>query len=68
MAVILIEKHAILWADIIFVMEEFHKSFILGNFPEAKDRKIIVLDIPDIYLMGDPRLLSILRKKLKRFL
>ncbi len=68
LSVIVIDKHSIMWTDIIFCMEKSHKDFILENFSEAKGKKIIILNIKDIYIMNDPRLIVLLRKKLKRFL
>ena len=37
------------WADLIFVMEEAHKKYIVDWIPEAS-KKIIVLDIKNNYL------------------
>ena len=55
------------WADLIFVMEAFHKNFIIKNFPESES-KIIILDIPDIYFRDDPELVDILKENLGKFL
>ncbi|MCH7568239.1 MAG: phosphotyrosine protein phosphatase [Nanoarchaeota archaeon] len=64
-----ITKEAILWADIIFCMEDIHKQYIIQNFPNtSQDKKIVVLNIPDIYIKNDPELVRILMKKLKDFL
>ena len=62
-----ISKELIDWADIIFVMEDFHKEVIMTLKPDA-DKKIVVLNIPDIYLRNDPELISILKVKLAEFL
>jgi predicted protein tyrosine phosphatase len=48
-------------------MEDYHKDAILTLKPEAKD-KVIVLNIPDIYLRNDPELVRILRGKLTEYL
>ena len=64
-----ISKSSVRWADIIFCMENIHKEFILEKFPkEAKGKKIIVLDIPDIYFRNDPELRGILAEKLDHWL
>ncbi|RLI42050.1 phosphotyrosine protein phosphatase, partial [Candidatus Bathyarchaeota archaeon] len=55
------------WADRIFVMEDHHKRAILSICPEA-ERKIIVLNIPDIYMRNDPELIEILKMKLRKHL
>lgn len=64
----LVTKQAIGWSDIIFVMEDIHKKFLLENFPESKHKKIIVLDIPDIYLKNNSELIKILHEKFKKYL
>lgn len=63
-----ISKQAVEWADIIFCMEDLHKDFILENFPESQNKKIIILSIPDIYYRDDSELIKILRAKLKIYL
>ena len=55
------------WADRIFVMEDHHKRAILSICPEAEG-KIIVLNIPDIYMRNDPELIEILKMKLRKHL
>jgi len=50
------------WADAIFVMEDKHRSRIIGDFPgEARYTPIHVLDIPDDYKPMDPELMNLLR-------
>ncbi len=58
-----VSKQDIEWADRILVMEEHHRRHLLGIEPGAES-KIRVLEIPDIYRRGDPRLVEILRTKL----
>lgn len=62
-----ITKQAVDWADVIICMESIHKSFLLKQFPSAKN-KIQVLNIPDIYYRNDPELIRLLKEKLKDFL
>lgn len=62
-----ISLHHIDWADIIFVMEENHKEAIIAIKPEA-EKKITVLNIPDIYSRNDPELIELLKTKLKKYL
>ena len=50
------------WADIILVMEEQHKIELSKRFPKLK-KKVICLDIPDMYLYKDPELIAILKRK-----
>ena len=58
-----ITEELINWADIVFVMERYHKEYLLDLSPVAKN-KIVVLGIPDIYPRDDPELIRILKGKL----
>jgi predicted protein tyrosine phosphatase len=59
-----VSTEAILWADIIFVMEKSHKNKLSRNFqPWLKDKRIICLDIPDEYEYMEPALIELLKKK-----
>ncbi|MCD6538574.1 protein tyrosine phosphatase [Candidatus Bathyarchaeota archaeon] len=62
-----ISRDLIEWAHRIFVMEDHHKRAILSICPEAEG-KIIVLNIPDIYMRNDPELIEILKMKLRKHL
>ncbi len=47
------------WADVIFVMEEKHKSRLVAEFTSlTKTKAIHVLDIPDEYKYMDPELVE----------
>ncbi len=49
----------ILWVDVIFVMEEKHRSRLVAEFSRLLDGKTIhVLDIPDEYKYMDPELVE----------
>lgn len=53
------------WADLVIVMEEAHRSEIAKRFPEQyMQKRIISLDIPDIYHYNQPELLDALKSKL----
>jgi len=49
------------WADVIFVMEQEHKSWIRERFRELKLPKIHVLEIPDDLEYMDPELQRLLK-------
>lgn len=52
------------WADLIFVMEEKHKSRIKAEFrEETRFKDLHVLDVPDEYQFMDPELVELLREK-----
>ena len=57
------------WADIVFVMEENQRKEISLRFPKEYLRKrILCLDIPDIYQYGDDRLIALLEEKVNDLL
>jgi predicted protein tyrosine phosphatase len=52
------------WADIVFVMEGVHKNRLKQQFPTAlKNCRIVCLGIPDQYEYMDPRLVTLLKRK-----
>jgi predicted protein tyrosine phosphatase len=51
------------WADRVFVMEEHHAARARELAPGCGE-KVSVLGIPDLYVRGDPRLVSLLRGRL----
>ena len=64
-AVKVISKDLIKWADKIYVMERWHKEFIVELDPSS-EHKIKVLDIPDSYFRDEERLIKILEEKLNK--
>lgn len=61
-------KH-ILWADIVFVMEQKHKRRMLDNFPtEMEDKQLIVLDIEDDYQYMDEELVEMIKISVEPYL
>ncbi|MCX4186640.1 low molecular weight protein tyrosine phosphatase family protein [Methylophaga sp. OBS4] len=55
------------WADVIFVMEKSHQRRVSAQFKALlKDKKLICLDIPDIYARMDPILVRLLEAKVAR--
>ena len=47
------------WADVVFVMEKKHRSYLLSHFPgETKYLEVEVLDIPDEYHYMDEELIA----------
>ncbi len=57
------------WADIIFVMEQAHRSKLSKRFRGSlKTARVIVLGIPDDYEFMDPELVRLLEARVARFL
>jgi len=53
------------WADTIIVMEEAQRSEIAKRFPKQYMlKRILSLDIPDIYYYNQPELIDILNNKM----
>jgi len=61
-----VSKELMDWAGMIFVMEKHHKEALKQIDPKV-EKKIIVLDIDDHYLKGDPELTRILKEKLSKY-
>ena len=56
------------WADIIFVMEKKHNEKLTEKFPnEMIDKKIVILEIQDIYKYMDPELIEELKISLTEY-
>jgi|SRR6185369_9713625 len=59
----------LVWADIIFVMENKHRQIIQKKFKATPGTdKIIVLDIPDEYQYLDEELISLLKHAVTPYL
>ena len=57
------------WSDYIFVMEKKHKLRICENFPaETKDKRIIILNIPDEFKYMDPDLIEEIKSKVEEYI
>ena len=57
------------WADVIFVMEEKHKSRLKARFTRLLDHKSIqILDIPDEYQYMDEELVNIMKQSVGNYL
>jgi predicted protein tyrosine phosphatase len=55
------------WADLVVVMEGWHKEEIEKRFPILyKKKKIVCLDIPDMYYRDNPDLIRLLKEKMRK--
>jgi|TARA_Y100000310_G_scaffold327912_1_gene395076 predicted protein tyrosine phosphatase len=64
-----ITNQLIRWASTIIVMDEkneFQKTQLLQKFPDAEEKEIIVLGIPDDFSKGDENLKKLLKLNLKK--
>lgn len=56
------------WADVVAVMEDFQRSELAQRFPKMYLKKrIISLDIPDVYSYNQPELIAVLKSKIACF-
>lgn len=62
-----VNEKQISWADIIIVMEEFQRTEITKRFPKQYMlKRILSLDIPDVYHYNQPELIDILNTKINK--
>ena len=55
------------WADLVIVMEDIQRSEIAKRFPkEYMQKRILSLNIPDIYQFNQPELIQILKEKIEQ--
>lgn len=56
------------WADTVMVMEEGQRSEIGRRFPKLYlQKRILSLDIPDIYSYNEPKLVTVLKSRMKKY-
>jgi len=64
-----VTEKQISWADTIIVMEEAQRSEIANRFPKQYMlKRILSLDVPDVYHYNQPELIGILKSKLDEVL
>lgn len=57
------------WADIILVMEKSHRNKVSRKYKDLlKNKRLVVLDIPDNYECMQPELIQLLNTKVSRLL
>ena len=64
-----VNQQMIEWADIIFCMEDEHKTRLREKFGDVlKEKKIVVLGIEDRFQYMDPQLIEILETSVNGYL
>jgi len=57
----------IAWADIVLVMEKAHRNKVAKKYRDLlKDKKLVVLDIPDQFEYMQPELVNLLKARVAR--
>lgn len=56
------------WADVILVMEKSHRNKLAKKYKELlKGKRLVCLDIPDIYECMQPELIQLLEARVPRY-
>ncbi len=56
------------WADVILVTEKSHRNRVLKKYSELlKSKRLVVLNIPDIYECMQPELIKLLNSRVPRY-
>ena len=64
-----VTEKQIAWADTIVVMESSQRQELAKRFPQQFiQKRILTLNIPDMYYRDQPELVSLLKHKMKRLL
>jgi predicted protein tyrosine phosphatase len=59
----------VLWADVVIVMERYHRNRMSKKFREQlRGKQLVVLGIPDDYEYMQPELVRLLRVRLQRWI
>lgn len=66
-ATIKLTQEMIDWSDIVFVMEDDIEKYVRKKF-NVKDKTIISLDIPDIFMYRDDVLIELLKMRVLKYL
>ena len=62
-----VDEKQISWADLVVVMEEEQRAEIAKRFPKQyMSKRIVSLDIPDIYHYNHPKLVSLLKSRINK--
>ena len=61
-----VTEKQISWADIVIVMEDGQRTEIANRFPKLyMQKKILSLNIPDMYFHNQPELVNMLKSRIK---
>ncbi len=57
------------WADVVFVMEKSHQNKLSKKYRELlRHKRLVCLDIPDIYDYMQPELIKLLEARVPRYI
>ena len=59
-----VDLETLMWADVVVVMETTHQTWIKIGYPLIYEKKkVLCLDIPDMYLFMQKDLIALMKKK-----
>jgi predicted protein tyrosine phosphatase len=68
-AMVRLTTDLLIWADIVFVMENKQRDIIIASYPtESLSKEIISLDIIDTYCYMEAQLVELIKSKVNSFL
>lgn len=63
-----VQEKDLSWADVVFVMEEDQRQELAERFPnQYLQKRILSLEIPDVYQYRQPELIQILRRRMEGY-
>ena len=61
-----VQEKDLSWADVVFVMEEEQRQELAERFPKQYlQKRILSLEIPDVYQYQQPELIQLLRRRME---
>ena len=64
-----ITEEQLAWADVVVVMEDAQRSELAKRFPKQYlHKRIVSLDVPDVYSYNQPELVEVLKLKVEETL
>ncbi len=63
-----VTKKELSWAEIVIVMEEEQRHELARRFPQLYlQKRVLNLDIPDVYHYNQPNLVKVLQSRIKQY-
>lgn len=63
-----VTKRELSWAEVVIVMEEEQRHELAKRFPQLYlQKRVLNLDIPDIYHYNQPNLVKVLQSRIKQY-
>lgn len=63
-----VTKKELSWAEVVIVMEEEQRHELAKRFPQLYlQKRVLNLDIPDVYHFNQPSLVKVLQSRIKQY-